>query len=77
MVDEFNVKEDLSTDGVIRGPDLLEMQKRVNGSKECAVEPTSPLGDELRYGIYETSTRGYTQLELMAYLARPFHLLPP
>jgi hypothetical protein len=47
LVDEFDVEQDLTPDGVVGRPDLLEVEERVHGSEEGTVEPTSTLGDEL------------------------------
>ena len=43
LVNEFDVKEDLACDGVIRRPYLAEMDERVYRGKESTIEPTSAL----------------------------------
>ena len=52
LVDEFNVEEYLPADGVISMPDLAEVDERVDGCEEGAVEPPSSLRDELGDGIW-------------------------
>jgi hypothetical protein len=51
LVHEFNMKEDLTGNRMVRFPDLLEMDQRVNGSKKGTIQPSPSLGHELRYSI--------------------------
>ncbi len=52
LVDEFDVQEHLARDGVVGEPDLLEVDKRVDGGEEGAVEPAAALRDELGDGVW-------------------------
>ena len=51
LVDEFDMEEGFAPDGVVGGPDLLEVEERVDGCEEGSVQPTAALGDEFGYGI--------------------------
>ena len=53
LIDEFNVKEDFTSNGVVGGPDLSEVYQRVDSSKESSIEPSSSLRYKLRNGILE------------------------
>lgn len=52
LVDEFDVEEDLAGEGVVGGPDLLEVDEGVDGSEKGTVQPTTSLRDELRNSVY-------------------------
>jgi hypothetical protein len=43
LVDEFDVEEDLASDGVVGFPDLPEMDEGIDGSKEGSVKPAPAL----------------------------------
>ena len=51
LVNEFDVEEDLAGNGVVRGPDLAEMDEGIDGSEESAIEPAPALRDEFGDGI--------------------------
>lgn len=51
MVDEFDMEENFSGDGVVCLPDLSEMDKRVNSGEEGSIKPSSTLRDKLGNGI--------------------------
>lgn len=51
LVDEFNVQENLASDGVVGRQNLSELDERVNGRKKGTVEPSSTLGNKFRDGI--------------------------
>lgn len=55
LVDELDVEEGFAPDGVIRSPDLLEVQEGVDGGEEGTIEPTATLGDKFGHGIYRDS----------------------
>lgn len=55
LVDEFDMQKDLSHGRVAGLPDLLEMEKRVDGSEEGTVEPTTTLRDEFGDRVYPRS----------------------
>ena len=46
LVEEFNVQEDFTDEGMVRGPDLAKVNERVDGSEESTVEPATALRDE-------------------------------
>jgi hypothetical protein len=52
LVDKFDVEQDFSHDCMIRFPDLSEMDERVHGREEGAIEPASSLGYELRNCVW-------------------------
>jgi len=43
LVDEFDVKQDLSSNAMIGTPNLLEVNERVYGGEESTVQPTTSL----------------------------------
>jgi hypothetical protein len=43
LVDKLDVEKGFAPDGVVRGPDLFEVEEGVDGSEEGTVEPTSTL----------------------------------
>jgi hypothetical protein len=51
LVDEFDVQEDLACSGVVGRPDLAEVDERVDGGEEGAVEPAAALGDKFGNSI--------------------------
>jgi hypothetical protein len=52
LIQEFDMQQDLPSDGMVGMPDLSEVDQRVDGSEEGTVQPASPLRDELGNGIY-------------------------
>jgi hypothetical protein len=51
LVNEFDMEEDLAGKGVVRGPDLAEMDEGIDGSEESAIEPAPALRDEFWDGV--------------------------
>ena len=51
LIQELHVQEDLASKGMVCEPNLLEVDERVNGSKEGTVEPSTTLGDEFGNSI--------------------------
>ena len=51
LIDEFDVQQDLASHGVVGLPDLTEVNQRVDGCKEGAVEPAAALRDKFRDSI--------------------------
>ena len=46
LVDELDVQQCLSPNGVVGCPNLFKVEKRIDSSEESTVEPTSSLRDE-------------------------------
>lgn len=55
LVDEFDVQQDFSCNGVIRLPDLSEVKEGIDCSEKGSVQPTTTLGDEFGDGIRHIS----------------------
>ncbi len=53
LVDRFHEEENFACKRMICVPNLSELHKRVDRSKEGAIEPTSTLRDEFGNSIYE------------------------
>lgn len=67
LIDEFDMKQDLSGQGVVGVPDLLKVNEGVDGSEESTVQPSSSLRYEFRNGICTLSVMSLSDF-LMLYL---------
>jgi hypothetical protein len=51
LVDELDVQQRFAPDGVVRRPDLFEVEERVDSGEESTIEPAATLRDKLWNGI--------------------------
>ena len=51
LIHKLDMKEDLSSDRVVRLPYLAKVDKRIDCREECAVQPSSSLRHKFRYRI--------------------------
>ena len=49
LVDELDEEHDLADEGVVGAEELVEVRDGVHGREERAVQPTTPLTDQLRH----------------------------
>lgn len=55
LVDELDVQKNFSSNSMVRTPNLFEVYERVYCGEECTIQPSPPLRDEFRYGIWKVS----------------------
>lgn len=52
LIDELDMQQDLSSNSMIRLPDLSEMNQRVDSREESSIKPSPPLRNKFRNRIF-------------------------